>query len=62
MIKNGLKNPLNLESLGNYQCNSMSDKQKISFKTKNHYFNHENKIVSNGYGISLEIGQLNAQS
>lgn len=32
----------------------MSEKQKISFKTKNHYFNYENKIVSNGYGISLD--------
>lgn len=49
-----IEKPLNLETLGNYQYNSISENQKISFKTKNHYFGYENKIISNGYGISLD--------
>ncbi|EPZ01112.1 cupin domain-containing protein, partial [Mannheimia haemolytica] len=49
-----IEKPLNLETLGNYQYNSISENQKISFKTKNHYFGYENKIISNGYSISLD--------
>ncbi|AWW34414.1 hypothetical protein CT138_05935 [Mannheimia varigena] len=43
-----------MEILGNYQHTSVLDKQKISFNTKNYYFNYENKIISNGYGISID--------
>ncbi|EEY11791.1 hypothetical protein FOMAKNOH_02194 [Mannheimia haemolytica] len=49
-----VEKPLNLETLGNYQYDSISENQKISFKAKNHYFGYENKIISNGYGISLD--------
>lgn len=58
--KKRIEKPLNLETLGNHQCNSIPKNQKISFKIKNHYFNYEHKVISNGYGISLdkEFGEI----
>lgn len=52
--KKRTEKPLSLETLGNYQNTSLSDNHKISFKTKNHYFDYTNKIISNGYGISID--------
>lgn len=52
--KKRIEKPLKLEYLGNTQYNSIPNQEKISFNTKNHYFNYEDKIISNGYGIMLD--------
>ncbi|STO63643.1 Cupin superfamily protein [Haemophilus parahaemolyticus] len=52
--KKRLEKPLKLEVFGNYKNNNLLEKQKISFDINNHYFNHNNKIISNGYGIVLD--------
>lgn len=57
--KKRIEKPLNLETLGNYKCNSLDSKHKISLNTKNHYFNYENKIISNGYSIKLDKEFIN---
>ncbi|SUT94915.1 cupin domain-containing protein [Actinobacillus lignieresii] len=52
--KKRIEKPLKLEILGNYQHESIINNQRISLNIKNHYFNYGNKIISNGYAISID--------
>ncbi|SUT99836.1 Cupin superfamily protein [Actinobacillus lignieresii] len=52
--KKRIERPLKLEILRNYQHESIIDNQRISLNIKNHYFNYGNKIISNGYAISID--------
>ncbi|MEH8032539.1 hypothetical protein [Gallibacterium anatis] len=49
-----IEKPLNLEILGNHNITKFSGSEILSFPIKNDNLTHSNKIISNGYGITID--------